>query len=144
MNKPFAPQSASAQNNLAWLLLTGPKELRDPKEGLQAARKAAELDSKLWLYQNTLGVALYRNGQFAEAIPFLEKSLKEGKGESDAFDLFFLAMCHHRLGDDVKAKDCRDQAVRWFDEHRGKLKSAGWADELTVFQTEADSVLADK
>jgi serine/threonine protein kinase/WD40 repeat protein len=137
------PESASARNDLAWLLLTGPKELRDPEEGLQAARKAVELDKEQWVYHNTLGVALYRNSQFAEAIPFLEKSLKEGKGEADAFDLFFLAMCHHRLGDAAKAKDCREQAVRWFEERRGKLKSADWADELTAFQAEADAVLAE-
>jgi serine/threonine protein kinase/WD40 repeat protein len=134
------PQSALALNNLAWLMLTGPHELRDLKEGLKAARKAVELDSQKWIYHNTLGVALYRNEQYLEAIPALETSLKESKSRWDAFDLFFLAMCHHRLGEAAKAKDCRDRAVRWFQEHRAKLPLE-WAEELAVFQDEADAVL---
>jgi serine/threonine protein kinase/WD40 repeat protein len=136
------PKSGLAHNNLAWLLLTGPQNLRNSKEALGQARKAVELDSQQWIYHNTLGVALYRNEQYTEAIPAFETSLKESKDRWDAFDLFFLAMCRHRLGDAAKAKDCRDRAVRWFEEHRGKLKSAEWADELTVFQAEADAILA--
>jgi hypothetical protein len=31
-------------------------------------------------------VALYRTGQFAEAVPVLERSLREGQGQSDAFE----------------------------------------------------------
>ena len=93
------------------------------------------------LYENTLGVALYRNGQFAEAIPVLEKSLRDGAGAYDAFDLFFLAMCHYRLGDAAKARDRRDRAARWVEEHRSKL-SKTYSDELAAFQAEADAVLA--
>jgi tetratricopeptide (TPR) repeat protein len=86
-------------------------------------------------------VALYRNDRFAEAVPILEKSLEASKGKSDAFDLFFLALCHHRLGDAARAKDCYDRAGKWFQEHRGKLP-ATWVEELTQFQAEADEVLA--
>ncbi|MGH7172374.1 MAG: hypothetical protein ACRELG_19020, partial [Gemmataceae bacterium] len=91
---------------------------------------------------NTLGVALYRVGQFANAVPVLERSLREGKGQADAFDLFFLAMCHHRLGDAAKAKDYRDRAGRWFQQHKGQLTVPGWVEELTDFQAECDAVLS--
>ncbi len=136
----IAPSNAAAHNNLAWLLLTGPKELRDPAQALLEARKAIELESNpYWL--NTLGVALYYTGHFAEAIPFLERSLGESKGQTDAFDLFFLAMCHHRLGDAAKAKDYHERGKQWFHKHKGQL-SAGWVKELTAFQAESESVLA--
>jgi serine/threonine protein kinase/WD40 repeat protein/Tfp pilus assembly protein PilF len=134
------PNLAEAHNNLAWLLLTGPAELRDAKEALPHAQKAVELTSGHWIYQNTLGVALYRNQRFADAVPVLEKNLHAGKGQADAFDLFFLAMCHHQLGDEDKAKDCYDRAVRWFKERRDKLP-AGWVAELTEFQAEAAALL---
>ncbi len=137
----ITPSHAMAHNNLAWLLLTAPKELRDPAQALPEARKAIELEPGQSIYRNTLGVALYRTGQFAEAIPDLECSLRESKGQTDAFDLFFLAMCHHRLGDAAKAKDCRERGAKWFQEHKGKL-SAGWVEELTAFQAESESVLA--
>ncbi|MGH7172371.1 MAG: hypothetical protein ACRELG_19005 [Gemmataceae bacterium] len=138
----IAPRLAEAHNNLAWELLTGPKELRDPAQALVEARQAVALDDYQATYHNTLGVALYRVGQFADAVPVLERSLREGKGQADAFDLFFLAMCHHRLGDAAKAKDCRDRAATWFQQHKAKLPVRGWVEELTAFQAECDDVLA--
>jgi serine/threonine protein kinase/WD40 repeat protein/Tfp pilus assembly protein PilF len=134
------PTHAAAHNNLAWLLLTVPAKFRNPKEALPHARRAVELSTGCFLYQNTLGLALCRNQLFAEAVPVLEKSLQAGKGQADAFDLFFLAMCHHQLGDKDKAKDAYDRAVRWFGEHRAKV-SAGWVTELTEFQAEAEAIL---
>jgi serine/threonine protein kinase/WD40 repeat protein len=137
----IGPDNATAHKNLAWLLLTAPQELRDPALALAEARKAVELEPKQFLFRNTLGVALYRSGQFAEAVPVLEQSLREGKGQADAFDLFFLAMSHHRLGEPAKAKQCQERAAAWFQDRQGKLP-AQWTHELTAFQAEADAVLA--
>jgi serine/threonine protein kinase/WD40 repeat protein/Tfp pilus assembly protein PilF len=135
------PKHAVAHNNLAWLLVTGPKELRNPKEAVPLARKAVELGGKA-LSLNTLGVALYRNGEFQEAVTCLEKSLAASKGESDAFDLFFLAMCHHQRGDAARAKDHYDRAMKWLQEQRGKLNPT-WLVELTAFQAEAEALLKE-
>jgi serine/threonine protein kinase/WD40 repeat protein/Tfp pilus assembly protein PilF len=138
----IAPSLARHHNNLAWhLLLTGPKELRDPAEALNEAKKAVELEPKEPLYVNTLGVALYYTGQFAEAVPVLERSMREQGGQADAFDLFFLAMCHHRLGDAAKAKDCHERGKNWFQDHKEKLNDK-WVTELTAIQAESESVLA--
>ena len=136
-----APDHPEANNDLAWLLLTGPQELRDAKGALPLARKAVEKAPEQAIYVNTLGVALYRNGQYAEAVPVLEQSLKASAGASDAFDLFFLAMCRHRLGDAGRAKEDRDRAIRWIQERGGSLPTA-WTKELAAFQSEADVVFA--
>ena len=92
------------RNNIAWLLVTSPEPLRSPTEALEHARQAVRL--MLWeqVHLNTLGVALYRAGEFAEAITTLEQSLAVGKGQFDAFDLFFLAMAHRRLEHRIEAR----------------------------------------
>jgi WD40 repeat protein/Tfp pilus assembly protein PilF len=133
------PAHGEAHNNLAWLLLTGPRQLRDPKEALPHARKAVELSPERAIYHNTLGVALYRSDRFAEAVPVLEKSLKEGKREADAFDLFFLAMCQQRLGNAAAARDCFDRAVAWRKAQRNLRPS--WVSELEAFEAEAREAL---
>jgi WD40 repeat protein/tRNA A-37 threonylcarbamoyl transferase component Bud32 len=134
------PTHAEAHNNLAWLLLTGPQKLRDAKQALPHARKAVELTPRQTIYLNTLGVSLYRNGKFAEAIPILEKSLKQSKGETDGFDLFFLAMCHARLGERDRAAGYFSRAARWVKERKGRLNAAQ-APELKAFEAEAAAVL---
>jgi serine/threonine protein kinase/WD40 repeat protein/Tfp pilus assembly protein PilF len=137
----IAPGFALPHNNLAWLLLTGPKELRNPRQALTEARKAVELGPAWAMYLNTLGVALYYTGNFADAIPVLERSLRAQRGQADAFDLFFLAMCHHRLGEEDKAKDYLKRGKQWFEAHKAKLP-ARWVEEMSAFQAEAESVLA--
>jgi tetratricopeptide (TPR) repeat protein len=92
------------------------------------------------IFLNTLGVALYRAGQYSEAVPILEQSLAAGKGEFDAFDLFFLAMADHRLGHRYQARACFDRAVRWLSEH--KNVPAEYVPELANFRAEAAEVLA--
>jgi Tfp pilus assembly protein PilF len=134
------PNHFLANNNLAWLLVAGPKELRDAQAALPLARKAAELEPNTAVCLNTLGVVLYRNGLYAEAITVLEKSLAASHGSSDAFDLFFLAMCHHQLGEIGKAKECFERALKWINEKRD-IRSH-WLAELAEFQAEAEGVLA--
>jgi tetratricopeptide (TPR) repeat protein len=134
------PEHPEANNNLAWLLVTGPKDLRNPQEALPLARKAVELSPNRYLFHNTLGVALYRSGNPAEAIPVLELSLKNQVEDAAAFDLFFLALCHHELGHIDQAKEYQERAVRWFKEHRSSLPKT-YIEELTAFQAEAEEAL---
>ena len=128
-------------NNLAWRLATGPVALRDPERALLMARKAVALTPSTATYLNTLGVALYRAGQYAEAIATLEKSLAASKGETDGFDLFFLAMARHRLGRVAQAQADFDRAMRWRREHP-TLPRSDWSEELDRFRAEAEKVLA--
>src|SRR5262249_23555897 len=126
-------------NDRAWELATGPAEQRDPARALRLAQQAVEQE-KSALHLNTLGVALYRNGRYREAKVALQKSLELSKGETAAFDLYFLAMCHARLGEREEARRCFDRAVRWVKEHKGRLNPV-WAEELKAFEAEAAGVL---
>jgi hypothetical protein len=127
-------------NNYAWGLAIGPASTRDPRRALALARRAVALDPSRQPFINTLGVALYRAGHYAEAIPVLERSLAEGRGDSDARDLFFLAMAYHRLGNADQAGACFNRAERWLAEH----ENMPWWDttDLTHFRAEAEVVLA--
>jgi hypothetical protein len=127
-------------NNYAWGLATAPESSRDPQRALSLARRAVELAPKAAIYLNTLGVAQYRAGQFSEAIATLEKSLAAGKGESDAFDLFFLAMARYRLGRVAEARADFDRARKWRRDHPNPGQP-GWSEELDAFQAEARALL---
>jgi serine/threonine protein kinase/WD40 repeat protein len=136
------PSNSLAYNNLAWLLVAGPKELRDTKRALSLARQAVGINTQNATYLNTLGVALYRHGDFREAIVMLEKSLRETTPHFKVYDLFFLAMCHHRLGDEAKAREFNLQANKWFEANRYQLGKMPII-ELSEFQAEAKQVLAE-
>jgi tetratricopeptide (TPR) repeat protein len=134
------PDLAEAHNSLAWLLATAPGPHRDRDEAVAHARRAVELVPDEPMYLNTYGVVLYRAVRFAEAVPILEKSLKAGQGQYDGFDLFFLAMAHHRLGHRQEARACFDRAVRWLRDQR--FLGPQYARELKMFRDEAAAVLA--
>jgi serine/threonine protein kinase/WD40 repeat protein len=127
-------------NNFAWRLVTAPGSTHDPQRALSLARRAVELAPKATIYLNTLGVAQYRAGQHAEAIATLEKSLAAGKGQTDGFDLFFLAMARYRLGQVVQAGADFDRAMKWKRDHPNPSQP-GWAEELDSFQAEARALL---
>jgi hypothetical protein len=134
--------AAMAANNEAWRLVTGLAERRDAAKALPLARRAVNLDPENPVCLNTLGVVLYRNNQYTEAVPTLEKSRAAGKGQFDGFDLFFLAMCHAQLGDAPRAKDCFDLGVKWVE---GKKDlSAEHQEELKAFRAEAEELLRVK
>jgi serine/threonine protein kinase/Flp pilus assembly protein TadD len=135
------PDDARHYYGLAWLLATcADPQFRDPQQAVALAKKAVQLEPQSGNNWNTLGVALYRAGQFAEAIPALERGLREQKGQNDAYSLFFLAMCHHRLGAATKARECRERAANWFQKHKSELTADGIR-ELSEFQAEADAVV---
>jgi tetratricopeptide (TPR) repeat protein len=127
-------------NKYAWELVTGPKSASNPQRALALARRAVALAPKEGIFLNTLGVAQYRAGQFAEAVATLEKNLAASRGQLAAFDLFFQAMAHHRLGHRDKARAGFDRAVFWLSEQKGL--SEQYAKELAAFRAEAQRVLA--
>ncbi|MFO0849863.1 MAG: protein kinase [Gemmataceae bacterium] len=130
-------------NNLAWHLVTGPPRSWNPKRALELMAKIVGGQPNNAVFLNTLGVTQYRNGLYEQAVVSLGKSLAAGKGQADGIDLYFLAMCHHRLGDRDQARDCFDRAVKWHEEHAGSQTPLA-AGELTTFRAEAATLLGDR
>ena len=110
-----------------------------PPARLHLARRAVELSPGQAIYLNTLGVVQYRAGRYTEAIATLERSLAAGGGQADAFDLFFLAMAHHRLGHREEARGCLIvPCTGWESRKPGRRIRQ----ELAAFRAEAEAVLA--
>jgi tetratricopeptide (TPR) repeat protein len=98
------PKSASAHNNLAWMLATSAEtKLRDPARAVVLAKKAVELEPKQGMWWNTLGAAQYRTGDWKATVEALKKSMELRHG-GDSFDWFFLAMAHWQLGNKDEAR----------------------------------------
>ena len=83
-----------------------------------------------------IGLVLFREGSNT----LVHQSLAASQGETDAFDLFFLAMARQKLGQPAQARADFDRAAKWLHEH--PQQSPQWADELRFFRAEADAVLA--
>src|SRR5262249_24547467 len=107
------PKDAVACNNLAWLYVTAPEPLRDPKQALPLAQKAVKLAPENPVYRNTLGLAYYRAGRYRQAVDTLQPNLKRQEDHFLVFDLYFLAMSLQQLGETAKAQEHFDWAVRW-------------------------------
>jgi eukaryotic-like serine/threonine-protein kinase len=137
---PVRERLAQCCNNLAWYLANRLVPQRDLERALAFSQRAVELNPAQAMFVNSLGVVQYRAGRFADAIDTLERSLAAGRGQADGFDLFFLALSHHRQGQRAEARACFDRAVR-----RVRLQknlSKQHLDELAAFRVEAEHALA--
>lgn len=130
-----------ACNNLAWIFTKGPLELRAPEKALPLAQKATRLAPDVRAIHNNLGVVYYRLGQYDGAIPVLERAIEINKGQATAFELFFLAMSHHQLGQGARARDCQERALKWMAEPSFPL-TARQLEELKAYRAEAEALLA--
>ena len=86
-----------------------------------------------------LGWAHYRAGDWKASVEALEKSCglwsqDDPKG-GDAYQWFFLAMAHCRLGEKDKARGWYDRAIEWTDKYRQKNE------DLRRFRAEAAELL---
>jgi eukaryotic-like serine/threonine-protein kinase len=134
-------QSPAYANGLAWALATSTDPLmQDPSLAVELAKQATERVPGNASYWNTLGTAHYRAGEWEAAIRALEESQKLEPNKHLGFNAFILAMCHHQLGDPVKAEDDYRRAVRWCEENQGKL-SEQQQQELKAFRAEAEALL---
>ncbi len=133
---------AAVCNGLAWTLATAPEKLRRVDEALPFAEKAVQLTPGNALYANTLGVVYYRLGRFREAVDCLEANLSKQEDFGLPFDLYFLAMSYHQLGDSQRARELLIWANRWTESRipKEKLLPEQLA-ELAAFRTEAEELI---
>lgn len=67
------------------------------------------------------GAVAFRRGRWQEAVAAFERGIALRKGDSTAFYDYFLAICHHYLGNAAKARDCFARGDRWSAKNRDKL-----------------------
>jgi tetratricopeptide (TPR) repeat protein len=122
-------------NNLAWKIVSRSEAVSvGPPLAIRLARAAVKLAPDDPGSRNTLGVALYRGGEFQEAIEHLNESYSPGAGH-DAHNLFWLAMAHYQLGKEEQAREYLDRAIKWTQDH-----DPGNG-ELLRFQAEAEELI---
>jgi eukaryotic-like serine/threonine-protein kinase len=118
------PNSAT-NNKLAWLLVTCPDpKFRDAARAVELGKKAVELSPNMGEYWNTLGLAHYRAGDWAQSIADLERSVSLRNG-GDGYDWFILAMAHWQLVHKDEARKWHDQAIAWMDKNQPTNEKLG-------------------
>ena len=143
------PDDEFACNNLAWAYVTAPEALRDVKAAVPLAEKAVRLTSaderarhtlSVVNHRNTLGLVYYRAGRYREAVALLRTNLEASQNDKLLpYDLLFLAMSLHRLGEAERARDSYECAVRWI-QSRGDFNDPQ-RQEITSFRAEAERLL---
>lgn len=103
------PESAEGLNRAAWDVVRKPDASADQyREALGWAELASRLAPDNNDILNTLGVARYRAGRYAEALATLERSDRlhqERHRRRSPEDVVFLAMARHQLGRHAEARD---------------------------------------
>jgi len=129
------PENANALNDASWAVVRMPgADAAAYQRALRQAEAACRLATSA-AYLNTLGVAYYRVGKYPEALATLAKSLPGHSKGVDANDLYFLAMCHYRLGKAAKAREYFEQAKA------SHQRNAAQSEDLKQFRKEAETLL---
>jgi eukaryotic-like serine/threonine-protein kinase len=130
-------------NNAAWYCTYAPAAVADLAVPVQMAEKslAGYPPAQKRFALNTLGAALYRAGRIDQAIARLDESVKASGGIGVPQDWAFLAMAHHKKGND-------DEARRWLEKlrsHKPDEKARFSTDlvECRILLREAEALLRE-
>jgi WD40 repeat protein/tetratricopeptide (TPR) repeat protein len=102
---------AATARTVAFVCVLGPEAVKDPALVVQLARKAVNSDPDNWFDRAILGAALYRAGDFFDAVWELNLAVEKHRRGGSMEAKLFLAMAHHRLGHPKAAKDWYDRAM---------------------------------
>jgi Tfp pilus assembly protein PilF len=130
---------ASVANSTAWACALGSSALPDLRPAVALARRAVRTNTQSANFRNTLGVILYRAGQYQEAVAELNEAIQRHSKGGTAADFLFLAMAHHQLGQ-------ADEARQWLDRAKKEVEKnppVFWSDqvELQLFRREAETLI---
>jgi tetratricopeptide (TPR) repeat protein len=131
----FHYRDADECNQRAWVIVVKPTLDNESVLALLLAETAVNAEPKNRAYQNTLGVAQYRVGEYRKAVNTLLKCGELDSAGLTGHDLFFLAMAHQKLGESQSAMEYYNQALRWQEEH------GHTSEELQSIKAEAESLL---
>jgi tetratricopeptide (TPR) repeat protein len=110
------PDTIYSMNELAWVLSTiSDTKLRNPRRAIELASAVVNAVPTRGDYRGTLGTAQYRAGEWRAAIANLEQAIQLRKADEarHAFNGFFIAMSHWRLGEKNEALEWYDKSVAW-------------------------------
>jgi serine/threonine protein kinase/Flp pilus assembly protein TadD len=129
------PDDSAELNIIAWWLATWPvPAMRDAARAVELARKAVAAAPKNAATWDTLGVALYRSGDWDGAAEALGRS-RDLFGKDEPRNTFFLAMTNWRRGDPDEARAQFARAVAAAGERRMR------DDDVYRFHAEAAALL---
>ncbi|WP_165068913.1 tetratricopeptide repeat protein [Paludisphaera rhizosphaerae] len=110
-------RNASIQNLLAYVLATTSHPgLRDPSRAVELARRATGFSPLNGAYESTLGLALFRSGQYDEAVVRLERA-ECLPGRLEGLDALALTLAHTQKGDLSTARRHYEHAMKWAEIH---------------------------
>jgi tetratricopeptide (TPR) repeat protein len=87
----------------------------DPAAVVGVARRAVAVQPAGCIAHHNLGAALYRAGRYDEALRAFADALARCRRQGTAWDWYWLAMAHHRLGHPVETHLYLDDARQWHD-----------------------------
>lgn len=109
--------SPEYMNNLAWfLLVAGKADWREPDRAAEWAARAHQSRPANAIYHTTLGAALYRQAEAAEAVKTLTP-LTNSVG-ANGFTSFFLALALHAAGEHDAALEAMARGEAWLNEQQ--------------------------
>jgi len=99
--------AGTAYNNLAYIYA---EYLNEPQKAVDAAQKARELLPNSPQVVDTLGWSLYKQGQYARALPFLQEAAAKLPEVADVH--FHVGMGLYMLGDEAAARAALERSLQ--------------------------------
>jgi WD40 repeat protein/tRNA A-37 threonylcarbamoyl transferase component Bud32/tetratricopeptide (TPR) repeat protein len=134
---------AAAGNTVAWTCAVAPDALPSYTALADLAKRTLAPAAKDANARNTWAAVLLRFGDAAGAVRRLDEAVAlRQTGDADPTDWLLLALAHHRLSQDDKARGFLEQAARWMDSE-SRMATLSWDQRLALrhLRQEAEKAL---